>query len=269
MPGRKRLIVRPGAIGDFVLSLPAMEHLRSDWLEIWGPSQVLPLVTFANCARSIASSGLEMLLFVPSPALVEELRGFHSIVSWYGAGHDEFRQRVTELGLPFEFLPALPPPDSVVHAADFYLTQVGGIPPAIPRIPCPHEPGDFAILHPFAGSAGKRWPLERFQELARILERRMPVQWCASPTDSLEGAVRIENLYELAKRLASARVLVGNDSGISHLAAAVGTPVVALFGPTDPRVWAPRGPMVEVITRSVMEEITVEDVAAAVPRICR
>jgi ADP-heptose:LPS heptosyltransferase len=85
----------------------------------------------------------------------------------------------------------------------------------------------------------------------------------------LEGAVRIENLSELAKRLASARVFVGNDSGISHLAAAVGTPVVALFGPTDPRVWAPRGPMVEVITRSVMEEIRVEDVAGAVGRICR
>ena len=37
---------------------------------------------------------------------------------------------------------------------------------------------------------------------------------------------------------------IGNDSGITHLAAAVGTPVLALFGPTDPEVWAPRGPHV-------------------------
>src|SRR5674476_1158977 len=55
----------------------------------------------------------------------------------------------------------------------------------------------------------------------------------------LPGAVRIDDLYELACWLAKARVFIGNDSGITHLAAAVGTPVLALFGPTDPEVWAP------------------------------
>ena len=75
----------------------------------------------------------------------------------------------------------------------------------------------------------------------------MPVRWCRGPEDPpLDDAVEIGNLYELACWLARARLYIGNDSGITHLAAAVGTPVLALFGPTDPRVWAPRGEHVRV-----------------------
>jgi ADP-heptose:LPS heptosyltransferase len=75
----------------------------------------------------------------------------------------------------------------------------------------------------------------------------MPVCWCAGPDDPpLDGAVRIDDLYELARWLAGARLYVGNDSGITHLAAAVGTPVLALFGPSDPGIWAPRGENVRV-----------------------
>jgi ADP-heptose:LPS heptosyltransferase len=121
----------------------------------------------------------------------------------------------------------------------------------IPRIRCdnsqdaPRE--EFAAIHPFSGSPRKNWPLENFRELARQLEAGMPVRWCAGPEDPpLEGAVRIDDLYELARWLARAQMYVGNDSGITHLAAAVGTPVLALFGPTDPAVWAPRGAHVTV-----------------------
>jgi heptosyltransferase III len=79
------------------------------------------------------------------------------------------------------------------------------------------------------------------------LEHVMPVKWCAGEEDPpLHGAVRIDDLYELACWLAKARLYIGNDSGITHLAAAVGTPVLALFGPTDPEVWAPRGQNVRV-----------------------
>ena len=94
----------------------------------------------------------------------------------------------------------------------------------------------------------------------------MPVRWCAGPEETLAGAVRIDDLYELAEWLATARVYIGNDSGITHLAAAVGTPVVALFGPTDPRIWAPRGPDVCVIARPAIKDIEVEEVVTAVMR---
>ena len=97
-----------------------MEWLRGPYLEVWAPSQVLSLVTFADRTRSIAASGMEMLPWDPRPGLVEELRQFDSIVSWYGANRPEFRKLVGDLGLPFEFLTALPPKDSTVHAADFF-----------------------------------------------------------------------------------------------------------------------------------------------------
>ena len=118
----------------------------------------------------------------------------------------------------------------------------------IPRIPCDAVRENFAVIHPFSGSTRKNWPLEKFRAVAAHLERIMPVYWCRGAEDPpLPEAVRIDDLYQLACWLAKARVYVGNDSGITHLAAAVGTPVLALFGPTDPAVWAPRGPHVRVV----------------------
>jgi heptosyltransferase-3 len=75
----------------------------------------------------------------------------------------------------------------------------------------------------------------------------LPVAWCAGPEDDLPGARRFDDLYELARWLAAASLYIGNDSGITHLAAAAGAPVIAIFGPTDPALWAPRGPRVRVI----------------------
>ena len=258
----RRLIIRPGAIGDFILSLPAIQHLKADYLEVWAASQNLPLVRFADRTRSIVSTRLDMLEFSPDERLVAELRNFNSIVSWYGASRPEFRAAVE--GLPFEFLTAVPPDDCGMHAADFFAVQVGLQGPAVPHIECSRRDGGFAVIHPFSGSAKKCWPLERYRELARDLG--MPVRWCAGPEETLADAVRIDDLYELARWLATAHVYVGNDSGITHLAAAVGTPVVALFGPTDPRIWAPRGRDVCVIAKPRIEDIEVEEVAAAVLR---
>ena len=257
----RRLIIRPGGIGDCILSLPAIEHLRSDYTEVWVPSAVVPLIRFAE-ARSIASTGIDLLGLpgVDPPAdLTARLRQFDTIVSWYGSNREEFRGHVIELGLPFQFLAALPDPGAKMHAADFFLKQVGGDGFAVPRIPCQRGGlGDFAVIHPFSGSARKNWPLSRFRELASRLA--LPVRWCAGPEETLppelmDDAVRFENLYELACWLASARVYIGNDSGITHLAAAVGIPVVAIFGATDPSVWAPRGERVRVVSGIAVDEV--------------
>ncbi|MGA2275428.1 MAG: glycosyltransferase family 9 protein [Bryobacteraceae bacterium] len=250
----RRLVIRPGAIGDFIVSLPALECLRADYLEVWTATPNVPLVRFAGAARSIASTGLDLLGFADPapPRLIDELRGFDSIVSWYGTNRAEFRELVRSLDLPFTFLPALPPQGGAgMHATDFYLEQVSALAGCcgdpIPRIPCSAARENFAVIHPFSGSPRKNWPLEKFLLLARGLERRMPVRWCAGPEDPpLPGAHRIDDLYELACWLAQAALYIGNDSGITHLAAAVGTPVLAIFGPTDPAVWAPRGPHVRI-----------------------
>jgi ADP-heptose:LPS heptosyltransferase len=161
---------------------------------------------------------------------------FDSIYSWYGANRPEFRDAVRHL--PFEFFPALPPPAGIPRLA---------VPPARRK--------DFAVIHPFASIAAKRWPLENFGAVAAALG--MPVRWCAGPDEPLDDAVRINNLYELACWISMARVYIGNDSGISHLAAAVGTPVVAIFLSTDPRIWAPRGDRVSALVNPSVKEVLV------------
>ncbi|MGH9721986.1 MAG: glycosyltransferase family 9 protein [Bryobacteraceae bacterium] len=247
------LAIRPGAIGDFIVSIPALEALGAD-LEVWTAAANVPLARCAHRTCSIASTGLDLLGLpdvAPSDSLLARLRSFDRIVSWYGANRPEFIDAVRALRLPFDFFPALPSMEGSIHAVDFFSSHVGAPPGATPRIVCPGARGDFAVIHPFASSPSKRWPLDRFQEVARLLP--MPVRWCAGPEEALDGAVRIPNLYQLACWLATARVYIGNDSGISHLAAAVGTPVVALFGPTNPIVWAPRGPSVTVL--SPMERV--------------
>jgi heptosyltransferase III len=274
----RRLIIRPGGIGDCILSLPAIEHLQVETTEVWVPSAVVPLfsdalIGFAQ-ARAIPSTGIDLLGLAgvePPAGLMARLRQFDSIVSWYGSNRAEFRERVRDLGLPFQFLDALPERGAKTHAADFFLKQAGGDGFAVPKIGCePEAREDFAVIHPFSGSARKNWPLNRFRELAARLA--LPVRWSAGPEEPLppelmSDAVRFENLYELARWLASARVYIGNDSGITHLAAAAGTPVVAVFGPADLAVWAPRGERVRVVSAGSLDEIAVDDVLEAARQI--
>ncbi len=252
----KRLIIRPGAIGDFIVSLPALEAFArpGDSTEVWCAEQNVPLASFADRARSIASSGLDRLGITHAEDLVERLREFDEIISWYGENRPEFRELVAELGLPFRFLRALP--DGGSHAVDFYAAQVrelGVEAPGNPRIFCPKVPRTFAVIHPFASSREKRAPMEVFQAAAEKLEPSMPVHWLCGPEEELPNAVRITDLYNLACWLRGARIFVGNDSGISHLAAAVGTPVTVFFRASDPKVWAPRGSAVNVVRGSARQ----------------
>jgi heptosyltransferase-3 len=230
----KRLLIRPGAIGDVILSLPALEAARAEYTEVWTPRPVVPLIRFADRVRAIADTGLD-LVGVVEGASTAALEGFDSIYSWYGSQRPEFRDAVRHL--PLTFFPALPPP-----------------PEGIPRIAVPPvRPADFAVIHPFASGGHKRWPLENFRAVAERLT--VPVRWCAGPEERLDNAIRFDDLYELACCLASARLYIGNDSGIAHLAAAVDVPVIAIFLATDPRVWAPRGAHVEVLTNPRVEDV--------------
>jgi heptosyltransferase III len=244
----RRLLIRPGAIGDVILSLPALEaaaHKRrdEDYSEVWAPRPMLPLIRFADRTRAIADTGLD-LLGVIEGARVGALETFDSIYSWYGAHRPDFRRAVVHL--PFTFFPALPPPAE-----------------GIPCIATPPDPVEnFVAIHPFASALSKRWGIENFRAVAAALDA--PVKWIAGPEEPLDDAVRFDDLYELACWLATARAYIGNDSGIAHLAAAVGTPVVAIFLTTDPRIWAPRGSNV-----TVLENPAVEGVTRAVRRIMR
>ncbi len=230
----RRLLIRPGAIGDCLLTFPAMEALRADYTEVWISRPAVSLVRFADHVRAISDTRLDLVGLAETPAL-DELARFDEIVSWYGSNQDHFREAVA--GLPFQFFPALPPP------------------PGIPRIPVPALPRMRIVVHPFSAGPSKNWPLEKFREVAS----RLGAEFAVNP----DGAPRIPDLYALACWLRGARLFIGNDSGITHLAAAVGTPVVALFGPTDPAIWAPRTPRRRVLQAQPVSSISVEDVLDA------
>ncbi len=127
-----------------------------------------------------------------------------------------------------------------------------------------HSLGDQLVvaIHPGSGSTAKNWPAERFAAVAQYLarERGPRILLLSGPADaSAVGKVRqaldgqecimLHNLslHRLAAILARCQAYLGNDSGVSHLAAAVGVPTVAIFGPTDADVWAPRGALVRIL----------------------
>jgi heptosyltransferase-3 len=196
-----------------------MEALRSDYTEVWISRPLVPLVLFADRVRAIGDTRLD-LSGLPGMPLPEALREFDRIHSWYGTNREEFRTAVAHL--PFTFHPALPTAP----------------PTATPRIALTGPRHASIILHPFSGSAKKNWPLADFRTLAGLLA---DVEWTCGPEEELAGARRFGDLAELARWLSGARLYIGNDSGITHLAAAVGTPTLALFGPTDPTIWCPAG----------------------------
>lgn len=131
-------------------------------------------------------------------------------------------------------------------------------------------PSGFLALHPGSGSPRKNWPAARFVALARELQPGKPTLLVLGPAEAglehpdLPLAVVARNLplRVLGALLSGAGLFVGNDSGVSHLAAAAGAPVCALCGPTDPAVWAPVGARVRCVRapQGSLSELAVETV---------
>jgi len=266
----RRLLIRPGAIGDCIVAIPALEYLRTHYTEVWVPSPLVPLIAFADRVRSLASTGIDLVgvgdLEMPEP-LKTYLQSFDSVVSWYGSNRPEFRHALTSLGVPCEFHQALPPAGYSGHAVDFFASQVGaplGQRPRI-RMHSASGPRDSIVIHPFSGSIAKTWPASRFRELA--LKLTCKVEWTAGPEDDWPDATRFANLAELAGWVAGARLYIGNDSGIAHLAAAAGVSTLVLFGPSSPQLWAPRGREVAVLAADPLERLAVEAVLETANRL--
>jgi ADP-heptose:LPS heptosyltransferase len=178
-------------------------------------------------------------------------------VSWYGAAREEFRAALQTTGVRFRLFQALPPQGAGCHAVDFYLRQAGfdasETTPVAPHIPVTRREvplgRPFIAIQPFSGSPKKNWALASFQAAARQLEEitGLSVEWCAGPEEELPSAHRFDGLDEVVRWLAEASLYIGNDSGITHLAAACGVPSVAIFQASDAAVWSPRGPHAAVL----------------------
>jgi heptosyltransferase-3 len=137
------------------------------------------------------------------------------------------------------------------------------------------------VLHVGAGSREKQWPLDRWFDVAvQLRGRGRPVEVLAGEaeaerfTTDQKGVLAAMNgrvlwsLDELAAAIRPASLFVGCDTGPTHLAAQLGVPSLALFGPTDPAIWSPVGPQVTVVrppSPGPMDWLTVDRVLAAVP----
>jgi len=222
-----------------------------------------------DAVRPLASTGLDLVgvgeLEIPSN-LKERLQKFDAIVSWYGANRPSFRAALTSLGVPCEFHAALPPADVPGHAVDFFAQQVGAPLGLVPRINIPAiSPRETVVIHPFSGSRRKNWPLASYVALAQFLP--LETEWVCGPEEQLQHALHFDDLADLAAWMAAARLYIGNDSGITHLAAAAGVPVIAIFGPSSPDTWAPRSENVTVLHADPLETLDVRDVLAAANRL--
>jgi len=135
------------------------------------------------------------------------------------------------------------------------------------------QPG-FLAIHPGSGGAPKNWPSDRFASLARELEAQ-PFLLIEGPADAVSVAAIAQNascvrathlsLRGLGAVLRRAGLFGGNDSGVTHLAAAWGAPTLCLFGPTDPSIWAPVGRLVAVVRSpsASMSDLPVAEVSRA------
>jgi len=183
------------------------------------------------------------------------------------------------------------------------LLDVAGLPTAIPQQSCftglererssivellrkqgVNTDAALVVIHPGSSNPSKRWPVDRFHALIRYLmdEAGVPVALIggSEERESMRGAAPVGpgvadlvgrlNLVQLAALLEHARVLISNDSGPVHLAAAVGTPAIALFGSAEagtcPRRWGPWGQQHTVIWKPSMDAIAVDDVVSALTR---
>ncbi len=131
-------------------------------------------------------------------------------------------------------------------------------------------PDRFALLAPGASPLrpGKRWPAERFAELAARLP--VPAVAVGGPGDpAIPGALDLRGrttLRELAALARRAALCVGNDTGPTHLAAALGVPTLAVFGPdSDPALCAPRGARAAWLRGAPIGTVTAEQVLRALP----
>jgi ADP-heptose:LPS heptosyltransferase len=284
------LIIHQGALGDFILSLPAIGAIRHSHpgsaVEIWGYPDILRLVEgrfYADAIASIHQEGMSQLYSRQASApdkLRKRLRTFDLVVLFGGELQETFAENLRGHGVRAVYrISTFPGGGGTTHVIDHQLSQLsemeipaaGDVPEIFPgtederyaqRFLAAHqiEPDDFTVaMHIGSGSRKKVWPPDRFARLAEILVTRRGARLVVltGPADAevardyrahlpSDQAIMLtcRPLPELAALLKRCSVFVGNDSGITHLAAASGVPVVALFGPADPQVWGPRGKQV-------------------------
>lgn len=268
------LVLRGGALGDFIVTLPALSALRKRWpdahIELIGYPHIAGLAVAAgiiNHVRSLNDGTLARYFAPDAPIRDDEQRYFASfdfIINYLHDPDGALASNLKRCGV--QVLLTASPMVKDVHAVDHFLKPLESLaiyePDRTPMMALPekkaHTPSSIAI-HPGSGSRNKNWPIDRFVEIAqRLTEAGHHVHFLTGDAEreyiddvdkQLASFSRHHQLplVDVANHLAHATAYIGNDSGISHLAAATGSPSLVLFGPSDARLWAPRGRHVKIL----------------------
>ena len=307
MPGSQPsiLVIRGGAIGDFLLTLPALRLLREGFpdcrIEIVGYRHICSVAEgryYADAVRSIEYAPMAGF-FNPRSELDPELSayfaGFGQVISYlfdpdgFFEGNlkrcgvknlicgdpriSDSQHAARQLARPLESL-ALFLEDS---SAEIFPTEEDAA--EAERLLAGHRP-PFVAVHPGSGSPKKNWPLPAWKELLSEWSDTRATILVVSGESDMESLAELKSvfgkrlvfldhlpLHLLGAVLQRCAFFVGHDSGISHLAAAAGAKCLLLFGPTDPAVWAPANPDVNVLRApaGLLQNLSVEAVKSRLP----
>lgn len=298
------LVLRGGALGDFIVTLPALRALRERWpaahVELLAYPHIAELAVLGGLVDRVRSlHGAHVARFFSlrpqlPPEQVDYVRSFDLIVNYLHDPDFTVRDNLTAAGA-LQVLSGSPLVEQG-HAVDQFLRPLESLAiyaaGAAPALALPQADRDLGrallaeragsppvvVLHPGSGSARKNWPAGCYLALARQLAREhgwRPLFLLGEADEEPARALRDHapdipragnlGIPDVARLLSAAQAYVGNDSGITHLAAAVGAPTLALFGPTDPAQWGPRGDHVQVLRaeRGELDALSVDDVARA------
>jgi ADP-heptose:LPS heptosyltransferase len=259
------VVLRALGLGDFLTAVPALRALRRA-----RPEHLLVLAAPTSLAQLAELSGAVDVIH-PTPTLASFVTPRHPVdiaVNLHGKGPESHRALIRTA--PREFLAfgcaelAYAGPDWRADEHEVHrwcrLVEEGWGVEADPRDLALRPPGRAAsvrgavVVHPGAAFGARRWPVDRFAEVARRMQRQghrvvvtgsraeAPIaedvaSRAALPADAvLAGRT---DLAALAALVAEARLVVAGDTGVAHLASAYGTPSVVLFGPTPPSRWGP------------------------------
>ncbi|MGC3989385.1 MAG: glycosyltransferase family 9 protein [Chthoniobacteraceae bacterium] len=283
------LVIRGGAIGDFILTLPVLRLLRENFpdahLEILGYRHIVALAEnrfYAQATRSIEYGRLSPF-FIPNAELdaelVEYFAGFHQVISYLFDPDHFFENNLRRAGVK-NLITGSPKIGDASHATYQLAAPLESMAlflddPAAQLFPSAQDVAGVSqqfqfsgrpliAIHPGSGGERKCWPVESWSTLVRQLHAAHPQAEFmviigeadearfAAMAGAMAGVrhqvLRHLPLPLLAAALSQGALFIGHDSGISHIAAAVGTPCLLLFGPTDPEVWAPKNSAVRVLS---------------------
>ena len=276
MTNIRLLIIHQGALGDVVLSFTAIIALHKQFgrIDILCQGQIGELAArleLADKAYALEAAYFATLFSDTADTKIKDLiRRYDRIVVF--SFYTELENTINQLSaMPCLRIPPRPPARDRIHVAEFLLQNLitGGLIEAAgandlvsgwqqkTRKADRLIDASKVIIHPGAGSIRKRWPLANFLNLADDLEKKgwQPQFVCGPAEPDLIAEIRnqkrplhrFNELTDLVDLLESAGGYIGNDSGVSHLAAFLGLASVVIFGPTDPVRWKPLGPRVQIV----------------------